>query len=125
MIKLPEKYQRYSVTGAAYVTGNYIFIPTWIGRGTLGPDFMDVEDDADEQYCEGYLFANSKLVYEKEPDWYDPEFGNGPWIDIYAPNFSGLYGFDRPHGTVQVPLVVHKQVNSRWYSMEPLSNDPL
>jgi hypothetical protein len=105
-VQLPRQYSRFSMTGKVYITGDYIFIPSWIGRHTLLPGMY-----SDDKDCEGYLFAKNNLVY-------DQPAGDMNQVTVYVPNFSGLRGINSPKGVVKSVMFVDSKINSRWYVLE-------
>ncbi len=105
-VQLPRQLKRCSITGKAYVTGDYVFIPTWIGRHTLLPSMW-----SDDNGCEGYLYVKNKLTVDQ------PE-GDVDQVTIYVPRFAGLVGINGLKGVKKWPMVVQSKVSSRWYYLE-------
>jgi hypothetical protein len=112
-IYLPERYRRFSITGRVYVSGDYILVPTWVGRHTILPIWITGDKE-----CDGYLFVKDKLRL-------DEPAGDLDQVTIYTPNFSGLYGIDESKGSLERPMVVAAKKSPHWYTVETLPTSVL
>ena len=110
-VQLPDRFSSLNSTGKAYITGDYIFIPTLFGvEAPMLMPLMFAEDD----YCSGYVFI------ENNPSLYnDPDHGDYlTELEIYTPNYYGTCTTHVPTGVVKHVMYVGSQINSKWYVVD-------